>query len=156
MFSISLKDGGSRYLNYTMSDNNKLQVLQNKLNRVLTRSGHMTSTVDLLRQTETLSIQQMIAFQTIMLAFKIIHSSKPKYLYDKLKFDERNYLLRDGSNKLKRLNYKLNQSREGFIYRAITLFNMLDQTLRQETIIRVFKKEARIWVEKNVRVKPKT
>ena len=56
---------------------------------------------------------------------------------------------------MKRLNYKLNQSREGFIYQAITLFNMLDQTLRQETNIRVFKKEARIWVEKNVSVKPK-
>ena len=90
------------------------------------------------------------AFQTIILTFKIIHSSKPKYLSDKLEFDERNYLLRDGINKLKKVNYKLNQSREGFIYRAITLFNMLDQKLRQETNLRVFKSEARIWVEKNV------
>ena len=157
VFNLSeYKDGGSRYINYTLSDNNKLQVLQNKLNRILTRSGLMTSTVDLLRKSESLSIQQMIAYQTIILTFKIIHTSKPKYLSDKLEFDERNYLLRDGSNKLKKVNYKLNQSREGFIYRAITLFNMLDQKLRQETNLRVFKSEARIWVEKDVRVKPKT
>ena len=71
------KENNSRYSSFTILDNNKLQVLQNKLNRVLTGMDLRTPTSTLLRETNSLSIQQMIAYQTILMAKKIIVSNKP-------------------------------------------------------------------------------
>ena len=74
------KDTGSRYVNFTTRDNNRLQTLQNKVNRILTNSRQGTSTSDLLKRTNSLSIQQMIAYQTLITTFKILKTSKPAYL----------------------------------------------------------------------------
>ena len=65
-------DQNSRYQSYTLKDNQKLQVLQNNLNRLLLNAKYDTPTEELLRKTGTLSVQQMIAFQTAVLGFKII------------------------------------------------------------------------------------
>ena len=61
------KEDNSRYTSFTTSDNNKLQVLQNSLNRLLTGADYNTSTVKLLEKSDSLSVQQMIAFQTIVM-----------------------------------------------------------------------------------------
>ena len=78
------KEENSRYTSFTISDNSKLQVLQNKMNRLLTGADKYTSTADLLVRTNSLSIQQMIAFQTIMMTYKIMKTKKPTYLSNKL------------------------------------------------------------------------
>ena len=78
------KEENNRYTSYTMADNNSLQVLQNKLNRLLTGSQYNTPTIELLQQTNSLSIQRMIAFQTIVMTFKILKSKKPSYLSKKI------------------------------------------------------------------------
>ena len=51
------KENNSRYQSYTVKDNNKLQVLQNKLNRLLLNASFDTPTEVLLRETSSLSIQ---------------------------------------------------------------------------------------------------
>ena len=132
----------------------KLQTLQNKVNRVLTGSKNRTSTKDLLRMTESLSIQQMIAHQTLVQTFKIILHSKPKYLSDKIQFKEKNFNLRYQNLTLTQSKYKLNQSKEGFINRGITLFNRLDEQTRSLTELSAFKKESRKWVKKDIPVTP--
>ena len=78
------KEENNTYTSYTMGDNHTLQVLQNKLNRLLTGSQYNTPTIELLQQTDSLSIQQMIAFQTIVMTFKILKSKKPSYLSRKI------------------------------------------------------------------------
>ena len=72
-----------RYTNYTIKDNNFLQVLQNKVNRILTNSSIRTPTIELLQRTNSLSIQQMVAYQTPVTLGKIIKSSKSHYLAKK-------------------------------------------------------------------------
>ena len=67
-----------------MSENKAVQVLQNSLNRLLTGADYNTSTVKLLEKSDSLSVQQMIAFQTIVMTYKIIKSRKPTYLASKL------------------------------------------------------------------------
>ena len=148
------RDNTRKYINYTVRDNNKLQVLQNKINRILTRSKFGTSTSDLLMMTKSLSIQQMIALQTLVLTFKIIQTSKPSYLANKLQFDMRKQNLRSKAATLKLTQYKLNQSREGFINRGITLFNRLDEETRRSGSLPVFEKAARKWVLDNIKIKP--
>ena len=50
----------------------------------------------------------------------------------------------------------MGQSREGFVYRAISLFNMLEPRIRKESDFSQFKRETRTWVVSKIRVKPKT
>ena len=78
------KEENNKYTSFTTSDNNKLQVLQNSLNRLLTGADYNTPTTELLDQTNSLSIQQMVAFQTMVMTYKITRSKKPTYLAKKM------------------------------------------------------------------------
>ena len=78
------KEENSRSTSFTRTDNQRLQTIQNKLNRVLTNSDQNTPTSELLEATSSLSIQQLIAYQTVLMAYKINQSKKPTYLYQKL------------------------------------------------------------------------
>ena len=145
----------SRYTAYTMGDNHKLQVLQNKLNRLLTGAKYNTPTADLLKQTKSLSIQQMIGFQTIMMASRITKSKKPDYLSHRFQERQRGEGLRGRSGYLLQPNLSLTISREGFVNRAITLMNMLDESVRNESNPEVFRRRVYEWVKKNIDIKPK-
>ena len=147
------KDNSTKYISYTKKDNHKLQVLQNKINRILTKSSHRTSTKDLLNMTNSLSIQQMIALQTILMTFKILKTSKPQYLANKIRYAENHHMLRSSSNSLQKSNLKLSQSREGFINRSITLYNILHEGKRKCCGINQFKGETRKLVKEHFQVK---
>ena len=109
------KKENSRYTSFTLSDNNKLQVLQNKMNRLLTGADRYTSTAELLERTNSISIQQMIAFQTLVMTYKIVKTKKPTYLSNKLKENTNQIVLRGGSQSLSHPNQSLSISKEGFI-----------------------------------------
>ena len=68
-----------------MEDNKKLQVLQNSVMRLLTGLPYETPTTKLLQITNSLSIQQLIAKSKLMMVFKILQTSKAKYLAEKMK-----------------------------------------------------------------------
>ena len=57
------KEENRRYFSFTVKDNHNLQVLQNKLNKLLLNAQYNTSTADLLQQTDSLSIHQMVAYK---------------------------------------------------------------------------------------------
>ena len=79
------KETNNKYTSFTMADNHKLQVLQNSLNRLLIpRVEYNTPTLELLEKTDSLSVQQMIAFQTLVMTFKIMKNRKPSYLANKM------------------------------------------------------------------------
>ena len=149
------KDSKSRYVNFTIRDNNMLQVLQNKLNRVLTRCPRRTPTAELIKKAQCLSVQQLIAFQTLITMFKIIHTSKPFYLINKIRFKVNEHNLRNKQNIIDIPKYRLSQSKEGFIYRGSILFNQLDEEVRNIENLRTFKYEVRRWVQDNICVKPR-
>ena len=150
----SYKEVNSRYSSYTFSDNSRLQVLQNKVNRLLTDSQYRTPTSELLEKTDSLSIQQMIAFQTMMMMQKILQSKKPTYLANKITECEGERHLRGGSRCLNTPNLSLSISREGFVNRGTTLMNMLDATVRCQPTIALFKTSLREWVKSNISIKP--
>ena len=139
---------------YTISDNNKLQILQNQVNRLLVDVDPLTSTADLVRLTDSLSVHQMVAHQTAVLTHRIVQSGKPQYIADRLKPREANMKLRGGQGALTTPHFKLSLSREGFIYRGATLFNKLDEHIRTEKDIKKFKKRSKIWVKENIPIKP--
>ena len=147
------KEENRRYFSYTVKDNNNLQVLQNKMNKLLLNADHNTPTADLLKQTDSLSIHQMVAYQTAVSTYKIIKSGKPSYIAAKIK--SRNTNTRQGVGIVPRPKYKLNIAREGFIYRGATIYNKLDECLRTETKLSKFKTGVREWVKRNISIRPK-
>ena len=97
----------------------------------------------------------MIAFQTAVLAFKIIKSGKPSYIARKLQRQEAGMTLRESQERIFVKNTRLTISREGFIHRAALLLNSLGIELRKEEKINVFKTGLRKWVLDNIPIKPK-
>ena len=55
------REEDTRYTSFTKEDNNRLQILQNKLNRLILGAEPRTPTAQLLQDTGSLSIQQRIA-----------------------------------------------------------------------------------------------
>ena len=148
------KQENNRYSSFTFKDNHKLQVLQNKLNRLLLNADYNTPTAELLKRTDSLSIQQMIAYQTAVAAHKIIKSNKPKYIASKMKVKEVSLNLRGRKGSVKQAGYSLSIAKEGFIYRGSQIINRLENSLRNEENIEKFKAGTRNWVMKNIDIKP--
>ena len=48
----------------------------------------------------------------------------------------------------------LSASREGFVYRAIKLVNMLPTSLWKEESMQSFKEKLREWIKSNIGIKP--
>ena len=91
------------------------QVLQNKVNILLTNAKYDTPTENLLKETNSLSVQQMIAYHSALLAYKVVKSGKPSYIKERLKSKTCSMSLRGQSNGIIQRNYKLSISKEGFI-----------------------------------------
>ena len=152
-------DVSSRRLSaFTQEDCRKLQVLQNKTQRLITRNYDMNAATEvLLSETKDLSINQLGAFHTVMTAFKAIRSSKPKYLSDKLKLrtpEPETPFPHRQLNTINKINCSLTISRSGFFYRATKIWNQLPPTLRSEILIPKFKTGLKEWILKNVPRKP--
>ena len=148
------KEGNSRHQSYTAKDNQKLQVLQNNLNRILLKAKYDTPTEVLLKETNSLSVQQMIAYHTALLAYKIVKKNRPSYLAEKLQRRNVGVSLRDNQGSIVQRNKKLALSKEGFVYRGAALLNKLSVELRNEDKLEVFKAGLRKWVLVNIPAKP--
>jgi hypothetical protein len=68
------RDTRGRSPGMTVNDCHKLQVLQNRL---ITGARYGVATADLLRDTNTLSVQQIVAYYTLILIHKITKTGKP-------------------------------------------------------------------------------
>ena len=141
------KIGGTRYSSFTVAANNDLQVLQNKLNRILLNKYKDISTEELCRQTDSLSVQQMIAVSTMTTAVKILKTKKPSFLYSRLVINERKTALIQPLRK--------GQSCEGFVHRAISLLNKMGLEILNTTTDAQASRKIRTWVSKNIEVKPR-
>ena len=151
------RDTKTRCLTFTREDNRNMQVLQNNFMRLLTGMKRETAMETLVMLTKSLSIQQMIAFQTLTMEHKIKNNSKPTYLANRLKIrteeDSRTVPpRRPGMNTTG--NKKISTSRVGFIYRGSKLFNSLPDHLRKETSLKIFKEETKKWVKEAIKARP--
>ena len=146
-------DSERRYVSFTKEDNRKLQVLQNTVMRLQTGLPMLTPTATLLDKANSLSIQQLIAKNTLFMVYKIVQTPKPKYLADRLKLADRGANQRN-LGKLIIPKYNLSLSREGFLSQGSLLFNKLPVSLRQEVNFHRFKSGVKKWVSENICVKP--
>ena len=148
------KEDNSRYQSFTTKDNKNLQVLQNKLNRMLLHAEYNTPTEKLLEDTASLSIQQMIAYHSAVLAFKILNSGKPEYLANKLTKRTEGVELRGRSGSIHTSKKSLSISKEAFLHRGACLMNKLEDNLRNESKLEKFKTGMKKWSRENIKTKP--
>ena len=148
VWDISNYDDSNRiYTAFTKEDNRQLQVLQNKILRLKTNLPFDTSTADLLKASGDMSVQQLTAYTSLLTAQKSIFHQEPVYLADKLQ-------LRGDQNFIHPPKYKLSICREGFLYRATTLYNSLPASMRIPMQPQSFKHKLKPWVTRNVPIKP--
>ena len=147
------RDTTTRFAAFTKEDNRRLQVLQNTVLRLLTGARRGTQTTTLLEITDTLSVQQLVAFQTLVMLNKVITTSVPFYLAKKLKVENQEVQVRSQGS-ITAANQNLSLSRDGFIVSGTYLFNSLPLPLRQEQNLKKFNEATRKWVKRNISAKP--
>ena len=156
VWGFGYDDTSRRNFGFTLEDSRKLQVLQNKVCRLKTGLAYHVPTENLLKASKDLSIHQLTAYHTLVTVHKVKVNGKPEYINSRMKFNtvEKNSVTpRRQVNKI-HVRQKNTLSRAGFIYRGSLLWNQLPEGLRIQSNTAKFKKEAKKWVEVNVRVKP--
>ena len=122
---------------------------------MLLNAEYNTPTADLLEQTSSLSVHQMIAYQTADTTHKVVKSGKPSYIANKMRVRTMDMNIRKGVSTLLRPRCKLHITREGFVYRGETIYNKLEESLRKESKLEKFKTGVREWFKANISIRPK-
>ena len=152
----NLDDETRRYSSFTKEDNRRLQVIQNQVLRMKTGLGRDTPTHILTGESKELSVQQLTAYHTLMTVFKAVRLGKPSYLANKLKLRRSNgediFPLRQTDTIYVKADLTL--TRGGMVYRGAKLWNMLEERLRAEPKLEIFKTRVKNWIRENVPVKP--
>ena len=149
------KEGNTRSSSFTKEDCRKLQVLQNQVSRLLIpkkEKPFTMTTQEILNFNDDLSVHQLGAMCTMIMAKKILLSKKPSYLAVRLQTGL-NPGTRGGSAPGLG-GSKLGIQREGFVYRGGKLLSQLPMELREESSIVKFKLGVKKWVRENISVKP--
>ena len=144
------KPGTGRYQAMTRKDSHSIQVIMNKVLRSLTNMDRETPIQLLLKTSSFLSFHQMCAFYTICLAKKIILNRAPKSIFEALNNSQPQHNRPRRDHGPVNIKYKLNISRESFLYQATKLYSRLPENVRSVSEIPEFKLKTRKWVEKNI------
>ena len=128
-----------------------LQMLQNKVARMVTKLEWSTPTEVLLKQVGWLSVHQLVFFHSVLLIYKVKKDRVPENLYNMFSstysYDTRQ--ARGGMIKLMGIP-KLDLSKNSFRWRGANQFNQLPETIRTSPNVMVFKARAKEWIRSNV------
>ena len=126
-----------------LSEVQTLQVQQNRAAQIVLNSPPRTSRDWMFDKLGWMTVQQLIAYHTLIAVYRIRQSKEPEHLAD--------ILTRDNIyGRIILKNSKLGLYRNSFAYRGSLLWNKLPEPLRKLEKIGKFKKNAREWVESNV------
>ena len=145
-----------RAVSMTKKDMRKLQTLQNKAMRILTKSDYQTPTLNLLESSRMLSVNQLAGYSMATQVFKIFTTGKPNYHYERF-FDRLEQ--RTGTqtrtllNLESRVDYRLSQGRGTFFYLASNIWNSLPLQIINSRTVQEFKRKSKTWVKFNLPAK---
>ena len=139
---------------FRKEDNNKLQVLVNKVLRAMTGLDNDTPSALLASTSGQLSVHQRTAFFTLTSVHKSLKMKEPAYNYESFinNFNDGQDVHHQAN--CKRIKYNLSLSRCGYYYRGSRLYNKLPVSLVNTPKLKDFKKNAKIWVKNNIPLRP--
>ena len=124
-------------------DLKSLQIQQNRAARLVLLAPPRANRNLMFDKLSWLSVNQLIAYHTIIAVFRIRQAKEPEDLAVPLLTDSR-----QGRIMLK--NLRLDLYRNSFVYRGSQLWNRLPQSIRGLEKLSAFKKSAKIWVMANI------
>ena len=146
-----------RAISMTKADMRKVQTLQNKAMRILTKHDFRTPTLQLLEDAKMLSVNQLAAYSMELQVFKISSSRQPDYHFDRLFGGSDSGIFetetRSMRNKESRVDFNFSQGRVSFFYLASKLWNSLPLAIRNSRNTNEFKRKAKIWTKVNIPAK---
>lgn len=125
--------------NVTLCD--KLQKLQNRAARVITKSSYDVSAHHLLTSLRQDNLAKGRKKLKAILMFKILNGLSPDYLQDLFSIRTTKYNVRNLEMKLNLAKPNTNYLKKSFSYSAASLWNNLPNNLRTIESVRSFKKE---------------
>ena len=121
-----------------------LQVLQNRAAQIVCKAPSRCNRVKLFDKVKWLTVNQLIAYQTLVAIYKIRESREPEYMSKIVNNTSR-------GNRILRTNTRLSLAQKSFTFRGVQLWNQLPLDLRTtDTAIGYFKTKAKEWVIDNV------
>ena len=131
------------YGGFDKGDLHAMQVLQNKAARIVTKSPPRAHRDTMFDRLGWLTVQQLVAYHTVLAIYRIRQGSEPEYLARQLENDNRN-------GRLIVPNCKLGLAMKSFCMRGADTWNSLPPQIRQLRKIRDFKMNTKDWVKRNV------
>ena len=128
---------------YGISDtlSQKLQKLQNRAARVITKSTYDTSAKPLLNSLNWDDLATRRKKQLLISVFKSIHGLFPSYLQDMFVFRDSSYNLRNLENKLLLPKPRTNYLKSRISYSGAALWNSLPVEVRSAESLQIFKRK---------------
>ena len=129
-----------------------LQIIQNKVARVVTRLDWSTSVKELLKQCGWLSVNQLIFYHSVLLVYKVRMSKTPRYLYKMHNSWSYQYRTRQADSGLIKLMGKprLDITKNSFKWRSASQFNQLPHEIRKLENILEFKSKTKTLIKSNI------
>ena len=124
-------------------DVNCLQVMQNKAAQIVTKAPLRTHRSQMFDKLEWMTVNQLIAYHTVMAVFRIRDSGHPEYLASILKRESR-------MGKILLPRYQLELADKSFSVRGARLWNLLPDRMRNMDKISTFKIELKKWTMENI------
>ena len=147
LYSKCLSGGGAE--EHLLSS---LQVVQNKAARFITKKGKFTPVSELLQQCSWLSVRQSILYHSVLMIYKTISTTYPKYIHQKLS-TEFPYSTRLAQSEAVRMGSefqcKLDLTEKSFMARATCAYNQIPTEIRRTPKVETFKLKLKDWVQKN-------
>ena len=141
-------DEERKFTAISKEDMRRLQVLQNCVMRLMTRLEFGTSTEELCRRSNNLSVHQLVAYHSVNQVYRIYNTQRPSYHYNRLFHPART------GTTAARIDFRLSLSRSSFFFQASRLWNLLPDLLKTCSSYDVFKNGSKQWTRNNIDVRP--
>ena len=151
-YAFDIED--QKFKTFTKDDNRKLQILQNKVLRLVSGLPLRTPTATLLEVTGDLSVQQLTAFMTLVTAKKAMNFCQPGYLARKLIVEHSSVKPKTRQYDMLSIQSHLSIGRSGFFCQSSALLNQLPRDIRNCRDIKLFKQDVKKWISQNIQVRP--
>ena len=129
-----------------------LQIIQNKVARVVTRLDWLTPASELLQQCGWLSVNQLVFYHSVLLVYKVRLNKTPRYLDTMHNSWSYQYRTRQAESGLVKMvgRPRLEITRNSFRWRAANQYNQLSADIRNSETLVIFKLRVKTWIKINV------